>query len=125
MSYYLYSWFLAEANAPNPLITKWRTDIPILYRNNCAFWQPEGITNFETSLHGIYLGLRLAWDPQQDPAQILDELNARFYGHASRQMADYWNYVDEIWVGTPEYSGCGWGHLRTVHSRSGCPRCAG
>ena len=27
VSYYLYSWFLAEANAPNPLITKWSTDI--------------------------------------------------------------------------------------------------
>ena len=112
VSYYLYSWFLAESNAPNPLITKWRTDIPILYRNNCAFWQPEGITNFETSLHGIYLGLRMAWDPRQDPAQILDELNERFYGHASRQMAAYWQFVDEIWVGTPEYSGCGWGHLQ-------------
>jgi hypothetical protein len=112
VSYYLYSWFLAESNAPNPMITKWQIDVPILLRNNCRFWQPEGITNFETSMHGIYLGLRLAWDPRQDPATIIDEINSRFYGHASRQMADYWRFVDDIWVGTPEYSGCGWGHLR-------------
>jgi hypothetical protein len=111
VSYYLYSWFLAEANAPNPLITKWRTDLPILYRHRCTFWQPEGITNFETSMHGIYLGLRLAWDPAQDPAQILHELNAQFYGHASEPMGAYWRLVDEIWINTPEYSGCGWGHL--------------
>jgi hypothetical protein len=111
VSYYLYTWFLAEANAPNPLITKWSTDIPILYRNHCQFWQPEGITNFETSMHGIYLGLRMAWNPQQDPAQVIDELNDRFYGHASAQMADYWKLVDKVWVDTPEYSGCGWGHL--------------
>ena len=65
VSYYLYTWFLAEANAPNPLITKWSTDIPILYRNHCQFWQPEGITNFETSMHGIYLGLRMAWIPNK------------------------------------------------------------
>ncbi len=111
VSYYLYSWFLAESCAPNPLIHKWSTDLPILYRNNCKFWQPEGITNFETSLQGIYLGLRLAWNPNQDPKQIIDELHDRFYGNASPQMAAYWKFVDQIWVGTPEYSGCCWGYL--------------
>lgn len=112
VSYYLYSWFLAESCAPNPLITKWSSDLPVLYENQCKFWQPEGITNFETSIHGIYLGLRLAWDPSQNPMQIVDELNQRFYGAAAQPMADYWSYVDQIWITTPEYSGCHWGHLR-------------
>lgn len=111
VSYYLYSWFLAESCAPNPLITKWSTDVPILFQNNCRFWQPEGVPNFETSLHGIYLGLRLAWNPNQEPKQIIDELNERFYGAANAPMAEYWNFVDQIWTQTPEYSGCQWGYL--------------
>lgn len=111
VSCYLYSWFLAESCAPNPMITKWKTDVPILFRNNCLFWQPEGIANFETSMHGIYMGLRLAWNPHTDPQEIVDEVNTRFYCHASRQMSAYWNAVDEIWVNTPEYSGCAWGYL--------------
>ena len=97
--------------------------MPILFRNHCLFWQPEGIANFETSLHGIYLGLRMAWDPQQDPAKVIRNLMT-LLRPASVQMADYWKFVDEIWVGTPEYSGCGWGHL-TVSRPSGCLRCAG
>ena len=111
VSYYLYTWFLAEACAPNPLISKWGTDLPVLFDNNCRFWQPEGITNFETSMHAIYPGLRLAWDPNQNHQEIVEELNKRFYGHACEQMTAYWRYVDGIWVDTPEYSGCAWGHL--------------
>lgn len=112
-SYYFYGWFLAELSAPNPMIKKWSVDIPIVYQKGaCRFWQPETITNFESSMHALYLGSRLAWDPQQQPAEIIDELHQKFYGTASAKMAAYWHYVDEVWTGVPEYSGCGWGHLR-------------
>jgi hypothetical protein len=56
--------------------------------------------------------MRLAWDPAQDPKAIVDELHAKFYGSAAKEMADYWHFIDDVWVKTPEYSGCGWGHLR-------------
>lgn len=112
-SYYFYAWFLAEASAPNPMITKWGTDIPYVYQEgNCRYWQPETIPNFETSLHAHTLGSRMAWDPLQDPKAIVGELHEKFYGAASKEMAAYWLYVDDVWVKTPEYAGGGFGHLK-------------
>jgi sugar lactone lactonase YvrE len=111
-SLYFYGWFLAEPTAPNPMTTKWGTDAPIVLANNCQFWQPETLPNFETSMHGLYLGNRLAFDPKLKPQAIIDELHAKFYGHAATAMAAYWAFIDKVWVETPEYSGCGFGYLR-------------
>ena len=113
MSYYFYGWFLAEPSAPNPFITKWSVNIPIVYeKGNCKFWQPQTFTNFESTLHALYMGIRMAWDPKQDPEAIVEELHEKFYGHAAREMAEYWHFIDHVWVDTPEYSGCGFGYLR-------------
>ncbi|HKB38706.1 MAG TPA: DUF4838 domain-containing protein [Gemmataceae bacterium] len=112
-SYYFYGWFLAELSSPNPMIAKWSHDIPYIYqKGNCRFWQPETLTNFESSMHGLYLGLRLAWDPTEKPKEIVDELHQKLYGSAGRAMGDYWHFIDRVWVDTPEYAGCGFGHLR-------------
>ncbi len=111
LSYYWYGWFLAEATAPNPFMRKWGTELPILYQNHCRYWMPETIANFETTTHALYMSLRLAWDPQQKPQDIFDEINRNLYGHAAAEMAAYWQFVDESWVRVPEYSGCGFGHL--------------
>ena len=27
-------------------------------------------------------------------------------------MADYWHFIDRVWIDTPEYAGCGFGYLR-------------
>ncbi|MFP4027766.1 MAG: DUF4838 domain-containing protein [Candidatus Brocadiia bacterium] len=112
-AYYFYGWFLAAPAAPNPFITKWGENIPIIYKEGaCRFWQPETTANFETTMHGLYMGIRTAWDTEQTPREIVDELNRNFYGHAAEQMSAYWDYIDHIWVDTPEYSGCGFGHMR-------------
>jgi hypothetical protein len=112
-SYYFYGYYLAEVSSPNPMLTKWGHDIPYIYsRGACRYWQPETITNFETSLHAHWLGLRMAWDPSQQPTAIIDEINQRLYGHAAKEMAAYWRHIDQTWVSTPEYAGCGFGHLR-------------
>jgi hypothetical protein len=111
-SMYFYGWFLAEPSAPNPMITKWGTDVPIVLKNNCRFWQPETLSNFESSMHALYLGNRLAWDPSLRPQDVIDELHAKFYGHAAKEMAAYWTFIDKVWVDTPEYSGCGFAYLR-------------
>jgi hypothetical protein len=111
-SMYFYGWFLAEPSAPNPMTTKWGTDVPIVLKHNCKFWQPETLPNFETSMHGLYLGNRLAWDPSLRPRDVIDELHRKFYGHVAREMAAYWAFIDQVWVGTPEYSGCGFAYLR-------------
>ena len=111
-SMYFYAYNLAETSAPNPMLTKWGVDVPYVLARNCRLWQPETVPNFETSMHALYLGCRLAWDPAQQPRQIIDELNARFYGHASKEMAAYWDAIDRAWVDTPEYSGSGFSYLR-------------
>jgi sugar lactone lactonase YvrE len=111
-SMYFYGWFLAEPSAPNPMITKWGTDAPFVLKNNCRFWQPETLSNFESSMHALYLGNRLAWNPSLRPQEIIDELHQKFYGHATKEMAAYWMFIDHVWVDTPEYSGCGFAYLR-------------
>jgi len=112
ISYYFYGWNLAELSGPNPMIAKWGHDIPYVYqKGNCRFWQPETITNFESSLHALYMGLRLAWDPTEKVADIVDELHRNLYGAAAKEMAAYWKFIDDVWVETPEYAGCAFGHL--------------
>ncbi len=112
-SYYFYGFNLAEVASPNPMLTKWGHDIPFIYaRGACRYWQPETLANFETSFHAHWLGLRLAWNPAQTPAAVIEELHQRFYGRAGAAMGAYWRHIDAVWVKTPEYAGCGFGHLR-------------
>jgi hypothetical protein len=112
-SYYFYAYYLAEVSSPNPMLTKWGHDVPYIYqRGACRYWQPETLTNFDTSLHAHWLGLRMAWDPTQKPEAIIDEINQRLYGRAGAAMSAYWRHIDDTWVKVPEYAGCGFGHLR-------------
>jgi hypothetical protein len=112
-SYYFYAFNLAEVSSPNPMIAKWGHDIAYIYdKGKCQYWQPETLTNFETSLHAHQLGIRIAWDRSQDPKAIVADLHEKFYGNAWHEMAAYWQHIDDVWVKTPEYAGCGFGHLR-------------
>lgn len=123
-SLYFYGYFLAEPSAPYPNIAKWSHDVPFVLKNGCQFWQPETMPNFDTSLHALYMSCRLAWNPSEKPADIIDEINTKFYGAAAKEMAAYWSFIDGVWVNTPEYSGCGfgylsrWAHQRMFHARS-------
>lgn len=110
MSYYYYGWFLAEPSAPNPFLAKWGNDVPLALSHGGRFWQPETTTNFETTMHALYMSLRLAWDETQKPQDIYDEINTNFYGAAAKQMTAYWEFIDHCWVDTPEYSGAGFAY---------------
>ncbi|QDU98346.1 beta-D-glucuronidase [Lignipirellula cremea] len=113
VSYYFYCFYLAEVSSPNPMIRKWSVDVPFAYEHgSCRYWQPETLANFETCMHALYLGMRLGWDPAQSPEAIFQELHQQFYGAAAEPMAGYWHHIDDVWVDTPEYAGCGYGHLR-------------
>ncbi|MCE9566790.1 MAG: DUF4838 domain-containing protein [Planctomycetes bacterium] len=111
-SMYYYGWFLAEPAAPHPMLAKWGVDVPIAFKNNCQFWQPETLSTFETNMHALYMGCRLAFDPSLKPEDVYADINAKFYGAAGKSMAAYWQFIDDVWVNTPEYSGCGFGYLR-------------
>jgi len=107
-----YAYNLAEPAAPNPMLRKWSSDLPFLFRNKVQFFQPETLPNFETSLPALWLGIRLSWDHRLAPAAVLDELFQRFYGHASGATRQYVDIIDRAWVETPVYSGAGLGYAR-------------
>jgi hypothetical protein len=109
---YFFAMFLAEQSAPYPMIREWSVNVPYVLKNGCQFFQPETTSNFETTMHGLWMGMRLAWNPDQQPADIINEINTRFYGNTATEMAAYWDLADRCWVETPEYSGAGHGHLR-------------
>lgn len=110
-SAYWYTYNLAEVSAPNPFITKYSTDLPILFDNNCQFWQPETMANFETVMPALVLGMRLSWDKRLKPSDVIEDLMTKFYGSAAGEMTAYWNHIDRSWIDTREFSGCGFGYL--------------
>lgn len=112
-AYYFYAYNLAETGTPNPMLAKWGHDVPyVIDKGKCRYWQPETITNFESCLHALYMSNRLAWDPSEKPADVYAELHQKFYGHAGKAMAAYWQSIDDMWTQSNEFSGCGFGHMR-------------
>lgn len=109
---YFFGWFLVEQTAPNPMITKWGVDVPFALKHGCQFFQPETDANFETTMHALWMGPRLAWNPNLKPADLMSELHTRFYGNAAKEMAAYWDYVDRVWIDTKDFSGGGHGQLK-------------
>jgi hypothetical protein len=108
-----YGFNLAEITAPNPFITKWGTDVPLLLnRYNAVFWAPETMGGWESMMPGFYLSMRISFDPNDKPDEILAELWSRFYGAAAEPMSQYWHLVDHAWIEAREYSGSGFGYLR-------------
>ena len=87
-------------------------ELPVLYKNNLKFWQPETMPNFESVLPGMVLTMRKAWSPNENSQAILDEFFSRFYGASSGAMRRYWQTMDDAWTNTPEHAGAGLGHVR-------------
>jgi hypothetical protein len=118
LSIYLYGWFLSAPVAPNPLLTKWGFDVPFVLSHGTKFWQPETLPTFESTLHALYLGMRLAFDSSLAADDVYSDLDTRLYGNAAKEMTAYWRYVDRVWVDTPEYSGGPFGQTRRfTHER--------
>lgn len=112
VSYYNYMFNLAEYSAPYPMMHQMRQELDIIYQNKVRYWQPEGMSNFEQVLPGLYLTVRKAWDPKEDSDAILGEFFTRFYGSAEKPMRRYWTLFDEQWVKVDEHSGGGWDYAR-------------
>jgi len=112
ISYYNYMFHLAEVTAPYPMIRQMSEEIPVLYRNNVIFWQPETLPNFEEVLPGMWLSLRLAWNKDLDPKAVLADFYTRFYGAAAVPMQRYWEMFDEAWTQAPLHAGGLWSYNR-------------
>lgn len=112
VSYYNYMYNLAEVTVPYPMIRQMRDELPLLYANHVAFWQPETLPNFDSVLPGMVLAMRMAWDTKAQPAAVLDEFFGRFYGAAAGPMRRYWRLFDDAWTEVPVHAGCGFGYPR-------------
>ena len=108
---YWYGMNLAELSAPNPYITKWGTDIPILLQNHMEYWDPETMGGWDSMLPGYCLAIRMTFYPQETPDAILNDLYTRFYGGAAEPMRRYWNTMDRAWIDGKEYAGAHHGYL--------------
>jgi len=110
VAYYNYMFHLAEVAAPYPMIKQMSDELPIIYKNNLKFWQPETIANFEAVLPGFYLSIRKSWHTDIEPTAVLDEFFPRFYGAADKPMRRYWQIFDDAWNNVPEHAGCAFGY---------------
>ncbi|MDA0837908.1 MAG: DUF4838 domain-containing protein [Planctomycetota bacterium] len=109
---YEYYFHLAEVAAPFPAIRRNLVELPIQYANHVTMWTPESMPNFESFTPGLYLGIRMSWYPMSNPQDTLNEFYTGFYGAASNQMKDYWQYIDDCWTTVAEHAGCGFGYTR-------------
>ena len=109
---YEYGYHLAEVSAPFPMIARNVEELPLQYANGVTMWTPETLPSFDTGLPGLYLGIRMAWNPKVEPRAILDEFFSNFYGAAGRPMKDHWQSIDACWARVPEHAGSGFGHMR-------------
>lgn len=112
LSYYNYMFHLAETSVPYPMMDQMSKELPIIFKNKVTYWQPETMPNFESILPGMWLALRLSWDKDQKPADILNEFFTHFYAEAAAPMRKYWGVFDTAWATNPEHGGCGWGYVK-------------
>jgi len=112
VSYYNYMFNLAEYSVPYPMMHQMKEELPIIYGSNVKYWQPEGMSNFDQVLPGLYLTLRKSWNPKEDSDAILNEFFTRFYGNAEKPMRKYWTLFDEQWTQVDEHAGGGWDYAR-------------
>lgn len=112
ISYYNYMYHLAEVSAPYPMIRQMCKELPIVYANRVAFWQPETLANFESVLPGLWLTIRRAWNRNADADEVLDEFFTRFYGAAAQPMRRYWQVFDDAWTQCPAHAGGSWSYAR-------------
>lgn len=112
LGFYWYGYNLSETWAPNPFISRWSRDLPILFEAKYPYWFPETMNNFESTGIGLYLGMRLAWNAAQPPEAIVDDYLTHFYGAAAEPMSRYWRHFDAAWNAVGDSAGAAWSYRR-------------
>jgi hypothetical protein len=105
LAYRSYTFNLAEPSVPFPMLARLSAELPFFFAHKTRYFQPETLPNFETALPALYLGIRLAWNAQRRPEQVLNELFDRFYGDASKPTRAYLEYLDDLWTHSRDYAG--------------------
>ena len=112
LAFYAYAYNLADMAAPCPFIDKWGRDVPFILKNNFLYWVPETSCTFETNGIALHLGNSLAWNPNRQVDDILQDYYRKMYGQAATDMQKYWEEVDAGWSKTREYAGSYFGFYR-------------
>ncbi|MFW6161355.1 MAG: DUF4838 domain-containing protein [Planctomycetota bacterium] len=106
IGYRTYNYNLAECSVPYSKIAIWAHDIPYLKRKGCIGVNFETLHSWHIYAPHIYLSIRLAYDPDADAQDILDDYFARFFGpKAGPPMKAYWAAIDDAFVHLKCHSG--------------------
>jgi hypothetical protein len=98
LGYRTYNYNLAEVMTPYSKISTWAHDLPYLKERKCISYNFESFDCWELSAPHLYLSIRLAYDPTQDPWAIMADFLDKFYGPAAEPMEKYWMAVDSTWI---------------------------
>lgn len=101
---YEFAFVLGDTSAPFPQIAKWGEDLRFLYDHGLKFWVPEACPASEAFLPGMWLGIRMSWNPKANPETIVDEFYRGFYGPAAGPMRTYWTGMDDAWIKVPQHT---------------------
>jgi len=106
LGYYNYMYNLADATYPFFKFTACKREFPYLAARGLQVMTLEVISNWHIYGPQIYLGLRLAYDPQADPEAIMEDYWQRFYGSdAAPFMKEYWMSIDSAVVELKTHAG--------------------
>ena len=95
LGYYNYMYNLADATLPFFKFTACQQEFPYLAARGLQMMTMEVLSNWHIYGPHIYLGLRLAYDPQADAGAIMEDYWQKFYGpRAAPFMKDYWMGID-------------------------------
>ncbi len=105
LGYRTYNYNLAEVMTPYSKISTWSHDLPYLQQKRSISYNFESFDCWELSAPHLYLSIRLAYDPTQDPWAIMADFYDKFYGPAAEPMEKYWMAVDSAWINLHTESG--------------------
>lgn len=98
LGYRTYNYNLAEVMTPFSKISTWAHDIPYLYRNKFIGVNYESFDEWELYGPHLYLSMKLAYDPTQDPWEIMADYWDKSYGPAAEVMEKYWMEIDSAFI---------------------------
>ncbi len=104
-----YEYNLAECLVPFSKVSIYAHDIPLLKKLGFEALNLETINSWCIYAPHIYLSARLAWDPRQDPAAIMDDFYTKLFGPAAAHVKRYWERIDRAFATTATHAGCFFG----------------
>jgi hypothetical protein len=112
LGYYNYLYNLADATLPMFKFTPCQVEFPYLAAKGLAFMTIEVLSNWYIYGPQIYLSLRMAYDPKLEPAAVMEDYYAKFYGPAAAPMKAYWTTIDDATAHLHNHSGGFYGLAR-------------